>query len=160
MKYTTEQLWAEWEKNPESVYRLVVTGQLWVSHLFEDVDKFTKSSISRKAFRYVAEQATKGTIPATLIAIKLGFHKMDCGEPVPIGCKDNSGWISPQTFTDKRGNLIHVDLNPVWEITFKSLKGSKTVERPLGCHVDYIHTCIDIPQMYNDERYGWEIEDK
>lgn len=158
MKYTTKEVWQMWEKSPESVYRLVVTGQLWVSHLFEDVDIATKSSLSRKAFRYVAEQATKGTIPATLIATTLGFHKMDCGEPVPIGCNDNSGWIAPQTFTDEEGNLIHVELNPTYEITFKSIKGTKIVKRPIGCHVDYIHTCIDIPQMYNDSRYGWKID--
>lgn len=32
-KFTTEQLWKEWERDPEGVYRFVVTGQLFTSSL-------------------------------------------------------------------------------------------------------------------------------
>lgn len=157
-KFTTEQLWKEWERNPEYVYRFVVTGQLFTSHLFEDVDVFTKASITRKAFRYVAEQSTKGTIPAAIVAEHLGFYKMECGNICPIGDDSCAGWIAPQSFTDKEGNLIHVELNPIDQITFRSLKGNKTVERPSGLHLDFLHICLDIPMIYEDERYDWKIK--
>lgn len=157
-KFTNEDVWQMWESSPVDVYRAVVTGRLWESKCFEDVDSYVKCSITRKAFRYVAEQSVKGTIPATKTAVKLGFHKMDNGDPCPIGDESNFGWMGTQSFTDKQGDLIQVELNPSCQITFSSIKGSKTVERPTGLHFDYIHTCVDIPRMYEDPRNNWKIQ--
>lgn len=155
-KYTTEEVWMMWKKDPISIYQEVVSGRIYTNDIYSEVDIHTKRSLSRKAFRYVSEQSTKGTIPATITAYRLGFHLMESGFVKPIKTSD---WDDSQTFTDSKGNLITVESTGN-EITFKSIHGSKTVARPEGLHHDYIHTCVDIPQMYEDPRYDWKIKVK
>lgn len=131
------------------VVNCFVNGVLWTSKYFSEVPMFKKHSLARKAARYIAQTALKGSFEVDGLAASCGFCEMEVGYPKTLG--------DPKHFTfQSKGNKVTCvlkDKGHEQSAVFMDHNGS--IQKVL--HLDRIyHTSIDridLVNMFEDSRY-------
>ena len=131
--------------------RLVAQDDLNMDYLSE-IPHYMKASLCRKALRYVAQTALKGTFEIDGLAYSCSFYEMEHGEPKSFG--SNVEWSF-----DYKGDLINVTIDSNGREVYYYDKYSKEIwhtEIPFGVHWTQTQGKIDIVSMFEDFKLGRE----
>lgn len=131
------------------VVNCFVSGALWLSKYFSEVPMYKKHSIARKAARYIAQTALKGSFEVDGLAASCSFCEMEAGYPKTLG--------DPKCFTfQSKGNKITCileDTDNKQSAVFTDHNGF--VQKVLKLDRIY-HTSVDrvdLVHMFEDPRY-------
>lgn len=131
------------------VVNCFVCGALWLSKYFSEVPMYKKHSLARKAARYIAQTALKGSFEVDALAASCDFCEMEAGYPKTLG--------DPKCFTfQSKGNKITCileDTDDKQSAVFTDHNGF--VQKVLALDRIY-HTSVDrvdLVHMFEDPRY-------
>lgn len=128
------------------VVNCFVSGALWTSEYFSEVPVYKKKSLARKAARYIAQTALKGSFEADGLAQSCSFVEMEDGNPVSFGkasdwsfTSESAGKVRVLVFKDSVGYY-----NPNGDTLLK-------VSVPYGCDPYNLQGRVELVKLFEEK---------